>query len=34
MRENGDEEADIDRLPVDLLAHIFSLFTSFKDLAQ
>ncbi|GER30900.1 F-box family protein [Striga asiatica] len=30
----GDEELDIDRLPVDLLAHIFSLFTSFKDLAQ
>ncbi|CAA0840974.1 F-box protein [Striga hermonthica] len=30
----GDEEHDIDRLPVDLLAHIFSLFTSFKDLAQ
>ncbi|KAL6551734.1 hypothetical protein OROGR_007888 [Orobanche gracilis] len=33
MRE-GDEEADIDSLPIDLLAHIFSLFTSFKDLAQ
>ncbi|KAH6803922.1 F-box/RNI-like superfamily protein [Perilla frutescens var. frutescens] len=34
MRSKGDEEADIDRLPVDLLAHIFSLFTSFKDMAQ
>lgn len=33
MRE-GDDEADIGRLPIDLLAHIFSLFTSFKDLAQ
>ncbi|GFP89277.1 F-box protein at5g67140 [Phtheirospermum japonicum] len=33
MRE-GDEETDIDKLPIDLLAHIFSLFTSFKDLAQ
>ncbi|KAL8044525.1 hypothetical protein ABFS82_08G051200 [Erythranthe guttata] len=33
MRE-GDEEADIGRLPIDLLAHIFSLFASFKDLAQ
>ncbi|CAA3007263.1 F-box protein At5g67140-like isoform X2 [Olea europaea var. sylvestris] len=30
----GDEEAGIDRLPIDLLAHIFSLLTCFKDLAQ
>ncbi|KAL5714116.1 hypothetical protein ACHQM5_016121 [Ranunculus cassubicifolius] len=28
------EEAEIDRLPVDLLSHIFSLFSSFIDLAQ
>lgn len=28
------EEAEIDRLPIDLLAHIFVLFTSFTDLAQ
>ncbi|PIN25230.1 hypothetical protein CDL12_02036 [Handroanthus impetiginosus] len=34
MRGEGEEEADIDRLPIDLLAHIFSLITSFKDLAQ
>ncbi|KAK7309202.1 hypothetical protein RJT34_05741 [Clitoria ternatea] len=27
-------EAEIDRLPMDLLAHIFVLFTSFTDLAQ
>ncbi|KAL5099244.1 hypothetical protein RYX36_003571 [Vicia faba] len=27
-------EAAIDRLPIDLLAHIFVLFTSFTDLAQ
>ncbi|GAU26041.1 hypothetical protein TSUD_225020, partial [Trifolium subterraneum] len=27
-------EAEIDRLPIDLLAHIFVLFTSFTDLAQ
>ncbi|CAK9179012.1 unnamed protein product, partial [Ilex paraguariensis] len=27
-------EAEIDRLPVDLLAHIFSLISCFKDLAQ
>jgi len=27
-------EAEIDRLPVDLLANIFVLFTSFTDLAQ
>lgn len=25
---------EIDRLPIDLLAHIFGLFTSFTDLAQ
>ncbi|CAI9752866.1 unnamed protein product [Fraxinus pennsylvanica] len=31
---DGDEEAGIDRLPIDLLAHIFSLLTCFKDLAQ
>ncbi|KAL0450362.1 UNVERIFIED_CONTAM: F-box protein [Sesamum latifolium] len=30
----GDQEPDIDRLPIDLLAQIFALFTSFKDLAQ
>ncbi|KAJ7952836.1 F-box protein [Quillaja saponaria] len=28
------EEAEIDRLPIDLLAHIFLLITSFTDLAQ
>ncbi|KAL3525680.1 hypothetical protein ACH5RR_014052 [Cinchona calisaya] len=28
------EEGDIDRLPIDLLAHIFTLITCFKDLAQ
>lgn len=28
------EEAEIDRLPIDLLAHIFTLITCFKDLAQ
>ncbi|XP_019423356.1 PREDICTED: F-box protein At5g67140-like [Lupinus angustifolius] len=27
-------EVEIDRLPIDLLAHIFVLFTSFTDLAQ
>uniref|UniRef100_A0A803PEQ7 F-box domain-containing protein n=1 Tax=Cannabis sativa TaxID=3483 RepID=A0A803PEQ7_CANSA len=27
-------EAEIDRLPIDLLAHIFVLITSFTDLAQ
>ncbi|KAL8528704.1 hypothetical protein ACS0TY_006234 [Phlomoides rotata] len=30
----GGDEAEIDRLPIDLLAHIFSLLISFKDLAQ
>ncbi|CAL5371055.1 unnamed protein product [Camellia sinensis] len=30
----GFEEAEIDRLPTDLLAHIFLLITSFKDLAE
>nr|GMC60109.1 F-box protein At5g67140 [Ipomoea batatas] len=31
----GDgEEAEIDRLPIDLLAHILTLLTCFKDLAQ
>lgn len=30
----NDEEPDIDRLPIDLLAHMFSLVTCFKDLAQ
>ncbi|XP_058080457.1 F-box protein At5g67140 isoform X1 [Magnolia sinica] len=29
-----EEEADIERLPVDLLAHIFFLISSFRDLAQ
>lgn len=29
-----EEEAEIDRLPLDLLAHIFALITSFTDLAQ
>lgn len=28
------EEAEIDRLPIDLLSHIFVLITSFTDLAQ
>ncbi|XP_010270278.1 PREDICTED: F-box protein At5g67140 [Nelumbo nucifera] len=32
MRER--EDAEIDRLPVDLLAHIFVLISSFTDLAQ
>lgn len=27
-------EAEIDRLPIDLLAHIFVMITSFTDLAQ
>ncbi|PIA56543.1 hypothetical protein AQUCO_00700705v1 [Aquilegia coerulea] len=31
---NSNVEAEIDRLPVDLLAHIFFLFSSFTDLAQ
>ncbi|KAL0343711.1 UNVERIFIED_CONTAM: F-box protein [Sesamum angustifolium] len=30
----GDHEPDVDRLPIDLLAQIFALFTSFKDMAQ
>ncbi|KAF5958778.1 hypothetical protein HYC85_006003 [Camellia sinensis] len=30
----GFEEAEIDRLPIDLLSHIFVLVTSFKDLAK
>ncbi|KAK9109246.1 hypothetical protein Sjap_017306 [Stephania japonica] len=30
----AEEEEIIDRLPVDLLAHIFLLFSSFTDLAQ
>lgn len=30
----GEEEAEVDRLPIDLLAHIFTLITCFKDLAQ
>lgn len=39
MRRKRDEaglgtEAEIDRLPLDLLAHIFALITCFKDLAQ
>ncbi|TXG59411.1 hypothetical protein EZV62_013984 [Acer yangbiense] len=29
-----EEEAEIDRLPIDLLAHIFVFITSFTDLAQ
>ncbi|KDP31956.1 hypothetical protein JCGZ_12417 [Jatropha curcas] len=29
-----DERAEIDRLPIDLLAHIFVLINSFTDLAQ
>ncbi|KAM3709281.1 F-box protein At5g67140 [Castanea sativa] len=33
VRKMG-EEAEIDRLPIDLLAHIFALITSFTDLAQ
>lgn len=27
-------EAEIDRLPIDLLAHIFAMIPSFTDLAQ
>lgn len=27
-------EPEIDRLPIDLLAHIFAMITSFTDLAQ
>ncbi|XP_051140321.1 F-box protein At5g67140-like [Andrographis paniculata] len=34
MGQIEEEEAEIDRLPIDLLAHIFSLFASFKDMAQ
>ncbi|KAG8384362.1 hypothetical protein BUALT_Bualt04G0110200 [Buddleja alternifolia] len=34
MRGKDEETTDIDRLPIDLLAHIFCLFTNFKDLAQ
>lgn len=39
MKRKGFEELDdqnrpIDRLPFDLLAHIFALLTCFKDLAQ
>ncbi|KAL2548689.1 Uncharacterized protein Fot_10219 [Forsythia ovata] len=30
----GDEEAQIDRLLIDLLVNIFALFTCFEDLAQ
>ncbi|XP_059638474.1 F-box protein At5g67140 [Cornus florida] len=30
----GAEEAEIDRLPIDVLAHIFAIITCFKDLAQ
>ncbi|KAI8017618.1 F-box protein [Camellia lanceoleosa] len=30
----GFEEAEIDRLPIDLLSHIFVLVTSFEDLAK
>ncbi|VFQ75295.1 unnamed protein product [Cuscuta campestris] len=35
-RREGEEAAaaEIDRLPVDLLAHILALLTCFKDLAQ
>ncbi|KAM7516509.1 hypothetical protein LguiA_006092 [Lonicera macranthoides] len=29
-----NEEAEIERLPIDLLAHIFVLLTCFKDMAQ
>ncbi|XP_062154420.1 F-box protein At5g67140 [Alnus glutinosa] len=32
--ERMKEEAEIDRLPLDLLAHIFVMITSFTDLAQ
>lgn len=32
-REEG-EEAEIERLPMDLLANIFVMLTSFTDLAQ
>ncbi|XP_047313312.1 F-box protein At5g67140-like [Impatiens glandulifera] len=30
----GEEEAEIDRLPIDILAHILFLFTSFRDSVQ
>lgn len=30
----AEAEADIDRLPIDLLAHIFAMIKSFTDLAQ
>ncbi|RYQ80653.1 hypothetical protein Ahy_Scaffold1g106921 isoform B [Arachis hypogaea] len=32
--EGAECECEIDRLPIDLLAHIFVLLTSFTDLAQ
>ncbi|XP_071711598.1 F-box protein At5g67140 [Rutidosis leptorrhynchoides] len=32
--ELGEKESEIDRLPMDLLAHIFVFITCFKDLAQ
>lgn len=32
--EAAAEEAEIDRLPIDLLAHIFTMIASFTDLAQ
>lgn len=32
--ELGEKESEIDRLPTDLLAHIFVFITDFKDLAQ
>lgn len=32
--EAAAEEAEIDRLPIDLLAHIFCMIASFTDLAQ
>ncbi|CAI9758815.1 unnamed protein product [Fraxinus pennsylvanica] len=34
MSTRGDEEPHIDQLPIELLIHIFTRLTSFKDLAQ
>lgn len=34
MEELDDQNRPIDRLPFDLLAHIFAMLTCFKDLAQ
>ncbi|EPS57310.1 hypothetical protein M569_17509 [Genlisea aurea] len=34
VEEHHEAAAEIDKLPMDLLAHIFSFINSFKDLAQ